>query len=115
MQRTFECESKTRKHLARFAIQREANNTAPIFAMVPARSWKYQIPCFSTVSVAIENVVLKEVVTETWRVVMNNLERKPEVVVKLCNYLSLQARLKHCLSDTCSTRKRTPETRFLAS
>lgn len=54
---------------SRFAVQRERRSLIPILSMIVARSGMYYLPSFSTEVAALENVVLKEMATESWNFV----------------------------------------------
>lgn len=64
----------------------EEEGVAPIHLMVEARKLRHELPLFRMERAALEEIKLKEMMTEKWSSMLLGAERKWEVVIKSCNH-----------------------------
>lgn len=75
-------------------------------SIVAVKRWRRYLPSFSTESAFLQEIVFYEMTMESSSSVLDDEDRRREVVLKLFKYRWLRDRLNLCLSDTRGTRRR---------
>lgn len=88
-----------------FGLRRERKDVVPIDQIVVKSSGRHYVPLLGMEGSALERLILKELVSESWSYVLIVKKMKRGVILKLRNHRWLRGRLRQCLSDACSTTK----------